>query len=171
MRNDTITLRPLEPTDLDTLYNWENDEAQWTVSDTIAPYSRRVLWEYLENNTNDIFTTRALRLMIVSTVDGTPMGTIDFFNFDPLNNRAEVGILVASEHRGKGIGRIALDLLCDYARNHIGIKQLYIYVDVANEPCLNLFCNYGFEQAGHLKSWVKRGSTYHDAVILQYFLS
>jgi len=170
MRNSVITLRPLEPTDLDVLYAWENDAAQWAVSDTVAPYSRRVLWEYLENNTNDIYLTRALRLMIVSTEDGTPMGTIDFFSFDPLNNRAELGLLVASEHRGKGIGHMALDLLCDYARNHIGLKQLYIYVDTANEVCLNLFNDYGFKQAGLLKSWVKRGTAYHDAVLLQYFL-
>lgn len=170
MHNDTITLRPLEPTDLDVLYIWENYAAQWAVSDTVAPYSRRVLWEYLENNTNDIYSTRALRLMITATGDGTPMGTVDFFNFDPLNNRAELGLLVASEYRGKGVGRMALDLLCDYARNHIGLKQLYIYVDVTNEACLALFKSYGFEQSGLLKSWVKRGNTYRDAVVLQYFL-
>lgn len=170
MHNDHITLRPLEPTDLDTLYEWENDAAQWAVSDTVAPYSRRVLWEYLENNTNDIYATRALRLMITSTSDGKPLGTIDFFNFDPLNNRAELGLLVAPGHRGKGLGRMALDLLCNYARNHIGLKQLYIYVDTHNNVCLKLFGDYGFEQSGLLRSWVKRGNTYRDAVILQYFL-
>ena len=40
LSNDTIALRPLEPTDLDTLYQWENDTALWVVSDTVAPYSR-----------------------------------------------------------------------------------------------------------------------------------
>ena len=37
LSNDTVTLRALEPTDLDTLYRWENDTALWTVSDTAAP--------------------------------------------------------------------------------------------------------------------------------------
>ncbi|MCQ2289510.1 MAG: GNAT family N-acetyltransferase [Muribaculaceae bacterium] len=170
MHNSTIALRPLEPTDLDVLYKWENDAALWAVSDTVAPYSRRVLWEYLENNTNDIYATRALRLMIVNTDTGEPLGTVDFLNFDPFNNRAELGLLIAAEHRGKGLGRMAIDLMCDYARNHIGLKQLYIYVDTENKVCLKLFGDYGFEQAGLLKSWVKRGTTYHDTVILQYFL-
>ncbi|MBQ0070117.1 MAG: GNAT family N-acetyltransferase [Bacteroidales bacterium] len=170
MHNDIITLRALEPTDLDTLYEWENDASLWAVTDTVAPYSRKVLWQYLENSTTDIYTNRALRLMIVSTADGTPMGTIDFFNYDPLNNRAELGLFIAAEHRGKGVGRQALELLCDYARNHIGMRQLHICVGADNEPCLKLFSDYGFVQAGVLKDWIKRGREYRDAVILQYFL-
>ena len=47
LSNDTITLRALEPTDLDMLYQWENDTALWVVSDTIATYSRKALWQYL----------------------------------------------------------------------------------------------------------------------------
>ncbi|MCF0181054.1 MAG: GNAT family N-acetyltransferase [Muribaculaceae bacterium] len=170
MRNSTIALRPLEPTDLDTLYKWENDAAQWTVSDTIAPYSRKVLWEYLENYTTDIYATRALRLMIETTEDHEPVGTIDFFNFDPLNNRAEMGMFIAEGFRGRGLGRMAIDLLLDYAQNHIGMRQVYITVNASNEVCLKLFLDYGFEQAGVLKAWIKRGKTYHDAVVLQYFM-
>lgn len=37
LSNDTISLRPLEPTDLNTLYTWENDSELWAVSDTPAP--------------------------------------------------------------------------------------------------------------------------------------
>ena len=37
LSNDIVTLRPLEPTDLDTLYGWENDTACGTIwSDTRA---------------------------------------------------------------------------------------------------------------------------------------
>lgn len=170
MRNYTISLRALEPTDLDTLYQWENEATLWAVSDTVAPYSRKVLWEYLQQNTSDIYSTRSLRLIIDDDTTHEAVGTIDFFNFDPLNNRAELGLFIAPQHRGKGRGREALDLLCDYARNHIGMKQIHITVTTDNEVCLKLFREYGFEQAGTLKSWVKRGSKYYDAVILQYFL-
>ena len=170
MHNFTITLRALEPTDLDILYKWENDAELWAVSDTVAPFSRKVLWEYLEQNTSDIYSTRSLRLMIVENASGEPVGTIDFFNFDPFNNRAELGLFISTQHRGKGLGRMALELLCDYARNHIGMRQIHITVTTDNEVCLKLFRDYGFVQAGLLKSWVKRGTTYRDAVILQYFL-
>ena len=104
LSNDIVTLRPLEPTDLDLLYRWENDTALWVVSDTVAPYSRKALWQYLEEYTGDIYTQRQLRLMITLTGDGTAVGTVDFLNFDPLNNRAELGLFIIDEQRGKGMG-------------------------------------------------------------------
>ena len=167
MKNDTIELRPLEPTDLDTLYNWENDSALWVVSDTVAPYSRAALWQYLENYTGDIFAQRQLRLMITLAGDGTPVGTIDFLNFDPLNNRAELGLFIASEHRGQGLGRQALELLTAYAREHLGLRQLYVFIALDNTVCLKMFEDYGYRRVGIIQSWVKRGSTYRDVALLQ----
>ena len=167
IKNDVIALRPLEPTDLDTLYNWENDSTLWAVSDTVAPYSRASLWQYLENYTGDIYAQRQLRLMITVNNDGTPVGTIDFINFDPLNNRAELGLFISQEYRGKGLGRQALELLTAYARDHIGLRQLYVYIALDNDVCLKLFENFGYRQAGVLKSWVKRGTSYRDVALLQ----
>lgn len=167
MKNDTIELRPLEPTDLDTLYNWENDSTLWVVSDTVAPYSRAALWQYLENYTGDIFAQRQLRLMITLAGDGTPVGTIDFLNFDPLNNRAELGLFIAAEHRGQGLGRQALELLTAYAREHLGLRQLYVFIALDNTVCLKMFEDYGYRRVGIIQSWVKRGSTYRDVALLQ----
>lgn len=167
LSNETVTLRALEPTDLETLYRWENDTALWAVSDTIAPYSREALWHYLQNYTGDLYAQRQLRLMVTLTEDGTPAGTVDFLNFDPLNNRAELGLFIATEFRGKGLGRQALDLLTSYARRHIGLRQLYVYIAIDNEVCLKLFEDYGYRHVGTLQSWVKRGNTYRDVALLQ----
>lgn len=170
MYNGTLRLRALEPTDLDLLYAWENDATVWAASHTAAPYSRQVLWQYLENYTADIYQSRQLRLMIELN-DGTAVGTVDFFHYDPLNNRAELGLLIAPEHRGHGYGRMALQLACDYASQHIGMRQLYVYIRADNTACLQLFIDFGFEQAGLLRSWVKRGRNYHDVAVLQLLFS
>jgi diamine N-acetyltransferase len=170
LNDNTIALRALEPTDLDTLYRWENDTALWVVSDTVAPYSRESLWHYLEEYTGDIYSQRQLRLMITMDGDGTPVGTVDFLNFDPLNNRAELGLFIQREYRGRGLGLRALELLTAYAREHIGLRQLYVYIAVDNVVCLKLFENYGYRRVGTLQSWVKRGTVYHDVVLLQMIL-
>lgn len=167
LNNDTIALRALEPTDLDILYKWENDTRLWVVSDTIAPYSRQVLWQYLEAYTGDIYTQRQLRLIITLKSDGSSIGTVDFLNFDPFNNRAELGLYITSEYRGKGYGRQALDCITAYARDHIGIRQLYVYISLENKTCLHLFESYGYRRVGVLEEWVKRGSTYQDVALLQ----
>lgn len=170
LSNDAVSLRALEPTDLETLYRWENDTALWTVSDTVAPYSREALWQYLEQYTGDIYAQRQLRLMITSNADGAPIGTIDYLNFDPLNNRAELGLFIAAEQRGKGLGRQALELLTAYSRDHIGLRQLYVYIALDNTVCLNLFEDFGYRRVGILQSWVKRGNTYRDVALLQMML-
>ena len=170
LKNNQLVLRALEPDDLDMLYRWENDTALWIVSDTPAPYSREALWRYLEQYTGDIYSQRQLRLMITLAQDGTPIGTVDFINFDPLNNRAELGLFIAGEQRGKGYGRQALELLTSYAREHIGLRQLYVYIALDNEVCLKLFEDYGYRQVGVLQSWVKRGSSYHDVALMQMIL-
>lgn len=170
LNDNVIALRALEPSDLDTLYRWENDTALWVVSDTVAPYSREALWHYLEEYTGDIYSQRQLRLMITMDGDGTPVGTVDFLNFDPLNNRAELGLFIQREYRGRGLGLRALELLTAYAREHIGLRQLYVYIAVDNVVCLKLFENYGYRRVGTLQSWVKRGTVYHDVVLLQMIL-
>lgn len=170
LNNGTIALRALEPTDLETLYQWENDTALWTASDTPAPYSRKALWQYIEGDTGDIYAQRQLRLMITLADDGTPAGTVDFINFDPLNNRAELGLFIAAGWRGKGLGHQALDLLTRYARDHVGLRQLYVFIALDNEVCLNLFEQFGFRRVGVLESWIKRGAGYRNAALLQMIL-
>ena len=49
-----VTLRPIEPEDIDFLYNLENDMTLWEVSETQKPFSRDVLRKYLENAHLDI---------------------------------------------------------------------------------------------------------------------
>ena len=93
IHDDILMLRALEPTDLDVLYQWENDAELWHTSATITPFSRKQLWDYIENYDGDIFRTRQLRFIIVEISTNQPIGTIDLYDFDPVNSRANVGIL------------------------------------------------------------------------------
>jgi diamine N-acetyltransferase len=170
LSNDIVTLRALEPTDLDILYRWENDTSLWVVSDTVAPYSREALWHYLQEYTGDIYAQRQLRLIIAMTENDHPVGTVDFLNFDPLNNRAELGLFIEKDMRGKGLGRQALDLITVYSRDHLGLRQLYVFIATDNEVCIHLFEQYGYRQVGVIESWVKRGTTYHDVALMQMIL-
>ena len=165
--DDTVALRALEPADIETLYGWENDPALWTVSGTQAPYSRHLLAAYLSSYTGDIYASRQLRLMITLCAGAAPIGTVDFIDFDPLNNRAELGLLIAPGCQGHGYGRRALRLIKQYARDHIGLRQLYVVIADANAPCITIFKQEGFDVSGRLKSWIKQGRTYHDASLMQ----
>jgi len=42
----SISLRAVEPADIDLLYHWENDTSIWKVSNTLTPYSHFQIEEY-----------------------------------------------------------------------------------------------------------------------------
>lgn len=163
-----VRLRALEPSDLELLYRWENDPRVWEVSDTLVPYSRETLRRLIEDQRHDIFRTRQLRLVILRAKDGEPVGFIDLFDFDPVNLRAAVGILIFEERdRGKGYASDALGVLADYSRRVLGLHQLYCSVHADNTPSLNLFRSRGFVETGRRREWSRSGGGWRDELFLQ----
>ncbi len=43
LEKNGVRLRALEPSDVEILYQWENDPAVWGVSHTLLPFSRHTL--------------------------------------------------------------------------------------------------------------------------------
>ena len=65
MNSDKVTLRAMEPEDLDLLYRIENDRQLWDVGSTNVPYSRYVLHDYIANSSGDVYTDRQVRLIVL----------------------------------------------------------------------------------------------------------
>ena len=161
-----IRLRKLEPSDLPFLYLWENDAAVWADGDNHNPLSQQDLRDYIESTTGDIYKDGQLRLIIEQspmTNDQSPitLGCIDLFNFDPRNRKAALGMYIAPEHRGKGVGRQALEQLEAYAFGHLNLRLLYAVIATNNEPCSALYRSAGYQPSSPLPAWTLES----DAVI------
>ncbi len=167
LENDTIRLRALEPEDLDVLYRWENDSRLWACGSTLAPYSKFALREYIAESRQDIFQTRQLRLMIVLKKENKTVGTIDLYDFDPMNLRAGVGILLDEQYRGQGLGTQALSLIQEYAFKFLTLKQLYAYIPKTNINSRKLFDKGGYVQTGILYAWTKLQHSFEDVFVMQ----
>ncbi|MDR1369091.1 MAG: GNAT family N-acetyltransferase [Dysgonamonadaceae bacterium] len=167
LENDLIRLRALEPEDLDALFRWENDSDLWAYGSALAPYSKFALREYISEARHDIFQSRQLRLMIVLKENDSTAGAIDLYDFDPMNLRAGVGILLDSAHRGKGLGFHVLKLLEDYAFNFLFLKQLYAYIPQKNTASMKLFTRCGYKQTACLNQWLKCGDHFENVNVLQ----
>ncbi len=161
-------LRALEPEDLEVLYALENDEGAWQFSNTIAPFSRQILREYLKNAHKDIFEARQLRLAICAKNRVEALGFIDLFDYEPLHRRAGVGIIVKDASlRGTGIGSEALGMIVDYAFSRLQLHQLYANIDPANHASVALFTKFGFEMTGLKKEWNFIHGAFRDEAIYQ----
>ena len=167
LRSSNLQLRAPEMGDLDYLFHVENDTRQWMVSACKVPYSRFQLHHYIESNAHDLYMDRQLRLMIERKEDRQLVGIVDLFDFSPSDRRAEVGIVIDSDCRGRGYGREALTLLCDYAEHVLDLHQLYAYIFEDNAPAHRLFTSCGFKQIALLPEWAFSDKKYRDVCLCQ----
>ena len=239
-----VSLRAVEPRDVDLLYGWENDVRLWAVSGTTEPFSRAQMERFVERQMEgaDLLRTGQLRLMIdvrhtdgaeeneagakeadgangtseangengtseacgaeeneaggtagnadgdtagnvdgdtAGNVDGDTVGggafrtagCIDLFEYDPLNRRAGIGILIyGAENRRKGYAREALGILCRYAREQLRLHQLWCTVGAGNAASLALFRQAGFVETGVRRDWLWSPEGFRDEILLQKIL-
>ena len=167
LHSASLSLRAPELGDLDYLFHVENDTREWLVSACKVPYSRFQLQQYVETNAHDIYIDRQLRLMIEHKEGNHQVGVIDLFDFSPSDHRAEVGVVIDRDWRGKGVGREALMLLCDYAEHVLDLHQLYAHVFEDNAPARQLFASCGFREVARLSDWVFSNKEYRDVLLYQ----
>lgn len=165
-QNENIIIRAAEPNDAQLIYNWENNQEIWRVSETYMPYSMYQIEQFLFNN--DLFSNRQIRFIIEITKDTIPIGCIDIYDFDPIHFRAGIGILIQKEYRKQGLAKESLQLLLDYCFNILMLKQVYCLIDALNHDSLNLFKNVGFEQCGYRKEWIRTPNGFIDEIEFQY---
>ncbi|MCF6333246.1 MAG: GNAT family N-acetyltransferase [Draconibacterium sp.] len=166
-----ISLRPLEPEDIELLYQWENNIEIWEVSNTKTPFSKHILAQYILESAKDIYETKQLRL-IIQNEDLKPVGAIDLFDFDPYHLRAGVGILIHNNtDKNKGYATDALKALSSYTFEILGLKQLYANITIDNVNSIKLFKNSGFMKVGIKKNWLKTTAGWKDEILFQKILS
>lgn len=157
LKGEKVQLRAVEPNDIDIIYKWENNTSVWQLSNTLAPFSRHIIKQFVDNSHLDIFQSRQLRLMIdkIENDSAETIGTIDIFDFEPLHKRAGIGILIADEqNRKNGFASEALDILIHYCFNTLQMYQLYCNITSDNTESLNLFQKKGFSLIGIKKDWL-----------------
>jgi ribosomal-protein-alanine N-acetyltransferase len=64
-------------------------------------------------------------------------------------------IAVAVDHRRRGAGRALLEMLIGRARGG-GAKNLFLEVEVANQPALDLYAQFGFQAVGRRAAYYER---------------
>ena len=130
LENETIRLRALEPEDLELLYRWENNPELWSLGNTMSPYSRYILKEYIRESHRDIFDLKQLRLMIELRSTGAAVGTVDLYDFEPHHRRAGIGKRVGYRSNECTDGLCVLfsetaSVICAYTRRQRGQQSSF----------------------------------------------
>ena len=168
LQSENIYLRALEPEDLSFVYEIENNENIWEVSNTQTPYSQFLIKQYLDNSHQDIYEAKQLRLVICQNKNFKAIGLIDLFDYDPRNNRAGIGIIIKDEtNRNQGFGMQALELLIKYSFQKLNLNQLFANINAENSSSIALFTKFGFKKIGTKKQWNLIDGIYQDEDFFQ----
>ncbi len=170
MIGPNLLLRAPEPADIDTIFRWENDSRIWHLSNTLAPYSKFAIEQFVLNTDKDIFALRQLRLMIdlhSGSVELKTIGIIDLFDFDPYHKRAGIGILIDESSRRQGFALEALKLLIEYCFGTLNLHQVFCNIEQSNKESINLFTKSGFVSCGNKKDWLLRDGQWTDELMFQ----
>jgi RimJ/RimL family protein N-acetyltransferase len=80
---------------------------------------------------------------------------------------ADLGLMVAKETRGHGVGRALLEAAVNWARG-ASIRKLELHVFPWNEPAIKLYERFGFEREGYRKGHYQRAGNDVDALLMAY---
>jgi putative acetyltransferase len=109
--------------------------------------------------------------VFVAEDDGVVVGRLSLSR-DPnpaSRHVADLGLMVAASHRGKGIGTMLLEEAVKWSRVS-EIRKLELHVFPWNEPALRLYESFGFEREGYRKGHYAREDELVDAILLAYLL-
>lgn len=167
LRSNSLHLRAVEPLDAEFMYDVENDAQSWRYSDTIAPLSKKILYDYAETYDADPFSAGQLRLIITEKGKEVPVGIVDLYDISQRHKRGWIGIYILKPYRGKGYAEEALQLVEDYAHNTLHLHQLGAKVEIGLPKSLKLFTDRGYEIKGLMNEWLSLpDGSYTDLQIL-----
>lgn len=162
-----ISLRAIEPSDLAFLYQIENNESFWAVSNTQKPFSKFLLQQYLENARLDIYEAKQLRLMIYENKSHNSVGMIDLFDFEPKHKRVGIGILIHPNVENRGYAFESIQILIKYAFTHLDVHQIFANITTDNKKSIALFEKLQFKYSGEKKDWIYVNRSFKNEAIYQ----
>jgi RimJ/RimL family protein N-acetyltransferase len=172
---NNVTLRPLEYSDMESLYTWMADiETCYWGGLTPAlegPRSRDAFRPVFEQY---FAQARDEQVMFGIEVEKRLVGFVQLANIDQRMRRAVVGIAVGEKNlRGQNIGTTALRLLLDYAFTVKNLERVYAEVFSFNERSQKLMERVGFQREGLLRQHDihlgKRQDVYHFGMLKPEF--
>ena len=165
MPDDPVRLRPIEEPDLDLLSRLDTDPGSrgpYLSSGFRSPQVRRRRWE------EDGWLGQDSAQLAVALPDGTLAGIVSWRTIKtggPDGGCLDIGALLFPEHRGKGLGTTAQQLLAEYLFATTLANRLQAITDVENLAEQKALERAGFRREGVLRGLAFIGGRWRDGVL------
>lgn len=126
------------------------------------PYPSEEMWRQRLTENSSSGTTV---LHLVAVLDGKLVGTADLRHEGKALRRRHamsLGICIAAEAQGRGVGKALMAALLDYADNWAQVLRVELTVYCDNERAIGLYKRLGFEIEGTMRAYALRNGRYVD---------
>jgi len=118
----------------------------------ILQANEKLIDEFLKNAGRSLETFRYFKNRPISTIENHVCTVVlsktdiivGYGHLDNENEKTWLGICIVEYEKGKGCGKIIMNYLIEYARNH-SISKIYLTVDSENATAISLYEKYLFK--------------------------
>jgi ribosomal-protein-alanine N-acetyltransferase len=144
LAGESVSLRELNESDIPGWYRRATDRESAFLSSDPIPVSLDEGRAWLSRHQLRFTTQLAIRWAITVEQAGVSIGTVGLSLPVAGSDRAELGIVIARQHWGKGFGQASTRMVLDYAFETMGLLRVEADVLKHNVSCRRVLENSGF---------------------------
>lgn len=170
LRDNELSLRPIEPQDAPLLYGWENDPQLAESNCLYEPLARYQAKQLASAGGSNLFENGFLIFIAQIRQDpaeDTPIGYVEIYDYDHFHRRAAIGLVLTPKWQRKGYGKRMLTCISRYALETLRLHQVYAEVVADNQSALLFFENSPYKRIATLPQWQWQHGDYQELIIYQ----
>ncbi|NLY23207.1 MAG: GNAT family N-acetyltransferase [Bacteroidales bacterium] len=167
LQGENIKLRAPELDDIDWMFDIENNDSYWYLSDAFQPFSRWTIENFIKGQT-DIFAEKQYRFVAEDKLHNK-IGIVDLYNFAPLHRRIFIGIFIDELYRNKHYGSQSIALAVNYCFNILQLHQVCALIPANNVASIKLFEKSNFQLQSSRKDWYLINGIFIDELFYNKF--
>ncbi len=165
-QNELVRLRSIEERDWEVHhYNRFDTQGRRLVNlEVELPPTRAEADEFVEKFIN--FKPGTGRLMFtIENHDGENVGALNLNAINEKNGTFSIGMMIDRDHRGKGYGTAAMEILLGYAFYERRLNKYYGHVIEGNIGSIAMLKKLGCVQEGVRRQMIYTDGKYHDEIL------
>ncbi len=161
LEGSRLTLRPLQPTDLDVYLALLQDAESLRLTGTQRSFSRDDAAGWLASLASH---PDRLDLAIILRDANDLIGEVVLNQIDAVNRSANIRIGLRTPYTNHGYGREAMRLMMHYAFTQQNLHRLELEVYLFNPRAIHLYQQLGFQQEGRRRDVLYMDGAFHDTL-------
>ncbi len=153
-----ITIRTADPSDAEAML-------KCYTAPLAARNTLQIPYRSLESDREQLTKSGAGDHLLVAEIEGEVVGVIGLHTSSRprVNHKAEVGMMVRDDWKGKGVGAALMQAVIELADKWLNLTRIELTVFTDNESAIALYRKFGFEIEGTLRKYAFRDGEFVDA--------